>query len=97
MNSIEGDFTKETVELLTSQCSPLLYNAADLAEMIKRSNFAGSSNSGRKTRKIITRPWFNTECRKMQQKYRRAKHIRRRVSDIENRVLNDASKAYKSV
>ena len=64
--------------------------------MIKRSNFAVSSNSGRKSRQSITRPWFNTECQKMQQQYRRDKNIRRRVSDIENlRALNDTSKAYK--
>ena len=64
---MEGDLAKETVELLTSQCSSLLYNAADSTGMIKSNNFASSSNSGRKTRKsAITRPWFNTECRKMQ-------------------------------
>ena len=63
MNSIESDFTKEKVELLTSQCSTLLYNASDSAGMIKHSNFAGSSNSGCKNRKCITRPWFYTECR----------------------------------
>ena len=35
MNSVQEDITKETVELLTAQCSSLLYNAADAAGMLK--------------------------------------------------------------
>ena len=32
MNSLEDNVTKEIVELLTSQCTSLLYNAADAAD-----------------------------------------------------------------
>lgn len=96
MDSLEGDFTKETVELLTSQCTSLLYNAADAAGMIKHNVSIGLSNRGCRARKSTVRPWFNNECRKMQQQYRRAKNIRRRINDAENfAALNDASKAYK--
>ena len=38
MNSVQDDISKETVELLTAQCSSLLYNAADAAGVIKQSN-----------------------------------------------------------
>ena len=96
MNSLEGNFTKETVELLTSQCTSLLYNAADEAGMIKRNDFVGLSNKERRTRRSTVRPWFNSDCRKMQRQYRRVKNVCRRMNNAENFItLSDASKAYK--
>ena len=93
MHSVQDNIIKETVELLTAQCPSLLYNAADAAGMIKQSNF---SNSSQKAQKKYSRPWFNADCRKMRQQYRRAKNVRRLVSDNEYfHALNDASKAYK--
>ena len=94
-NKVCGGY-KNDVDLLTSQCASLLYNAADVTGLIKSSNSVVSSNLGRRTRRNITRPWFDHECRRMQLKYRRIKNLRRRVSDIENyQALNDASKDYK--
>ena len=79
--------------MLTAQCSPLLYNAADAAGIIKQSN---PTNSSQKTKRKYSRPSFNADCRKMRQQYRRAKNVRRRVNDNENfQALNDSSKAYK--
>ena len=95
-NSLEGNFIKETVELLTSQCTPLLYNAADEDGMIKRNDFVGISNRERRTRRSTVRLWFNSDCRKMQRQYRRVKNVCRRMNNAENFVtLSDASKAYK--
>ena len=59
MNSLDGNYTKNDVDLLTSQCASLLYNAADVTGMIKSSNSVVSSNLGRRTRRNITRPWFD--------------------------------------
>ena len=57
-----------------------------------------SLNLGRRTRRNITRPWFDHESRRMQLNYRRTKNLRRRVSDTENyQALNDASSVYKNV
>ena len=98
MDSLDGNYTKNDVDLLTSQCASLLYNAADVTGLIKSSNSVVSSNLGRRTRRNITWPWFDHECRRMQLKYRRIKNLRRRVSDIENyQALNDASKDYKKM
>ena len=98
MDSLDGNYTKNDVDSLTSQCASLLYNAADVTGLIKSSNSVVSSNLGRRTRINITRPWFDHECRRTQLKYRRIKNLRRRVSDIENyQALNDASKDYKNV
>ena len=89
MNYVQDDISKETVELLTAQCSSLLYNAADAAGVIKQSN---PSNSSQKAKRKYSRPRFNADCRKMRQQYRRAKNVRRRVNDNENvHALNDAS------
>ena len=38
MDSLDGNNTKNDVDLLTSQCASLLYNAADMTGLIKSSN-----------------------------------------------------------
>ena len=38
MDSLNENVSKETVQLITTQCSSLLYNAADAAGMIKQIN-----------------------------------------------------------
>ena len=66
--------------------------------LIKSSSSVVSSNLGRRTRRNITRPWFDHESRRMQLKYRRIRNSRRRVSDSENyQALHDDSKDYKNV
>ena len=98
MDSLDGNYTKKDVDLLTSQCASLLYTAADVTGLIKSSNSVVSSILGRRTSRNITRPWFDHECRRMQLKYLRIKNLRRRVSDTENyQALNDASRDYKNV
>ena len=93
MDSLDGNFTKNDVDLLTSQCASLLYNAADVTGLIESTNSVVSSNLGRIACRNISRPWFDHECRRMQLKYRRIKNLSRRVSDTENyQALNDASK-----
>ena len=96
MDSLDGNYTKNDVDLLTSQCASLLYNAIDVTGLIESSTSVVSLNLGCRTRRNITRPWFDHECRRMQLKYRRIENLRRRVSDTENyQALNDASKDYK--
>ena len=75
MDSLDGNYTKNDVDLLTSHCASLLYNAADVTGLIKSSNSVVSSYLGRRTRRNITRPWFDNECtcRRMQLKYHRIK------------------------
>ena len=65
MDSLNETVSKETVQHLTTQCSSLLYNAADAAGMIKQ--ITPRPNLARKTSKP-TRPWFNAECRSLQKK-----------------------------
>ena len=43
MDSLDGSYTKNDVDLLTSQCASLLYNAADKTGLIKSSSSVGSS------------------------------------------------------
>ena len=96
MDSLDGNYTKNDVDLSTLQCASLLYIAADVSGLFKSSNSVVSLNLGRRTRRNITWPWFDHECRKVQFKYRRIKNLRRRVSNTENyQALNDASKNYK--
>ena len=58
MDSLNETVSKETVQHLTTQCSSLLYNAADAAGMIKQ--ITPRPNLARKKSKP-TRPWFNAE------------------------------------
>ena len=76
MDSLDGNYTKNDVDLLTPQCATLLYNAADVTGLIESNNSLVSSNLGRRTRRNITRPWFDHECRRMQIKYCRIKNLR---------------------
>ena len=93
MDSLNETVSRETVQHLTTQCSSLLYNAADAAGMIKQ--ITSRPNLARKKSKP-TRPWFNAECRSLQKKFRRAKNMRRRVSNRDNmEALTESSKAYK--
>lgn len=91
-----NDFTKENIESYVSQCSSLLFNAADAAGMIKHRIVKNMANPKQTTRKPVKRPWFNQDCQRMRMHYRRAKNHRRRVNNVENfHSLTEASKAYK--
>ena len=93
MDSLNENVSKETVQLITTQCSSLLCKAADAAGMIKQINPRPSL--ARKKSKP-TRPWFNAECRGLQKDFRRAKNMRRRTNNHSNmQALTEASKAYK--
>lgn len=91
-----NDVSKEDVETLVSECSSLLFNAADAAGMIKHSTIRATPTRKQVSRNSTKRPWFNTECQRLRLQYRRTKNHRRRVNDVENfQFLTEASKAYK--
>lgn len=91
-----NDLTKENVESYVSQCSSLLFSAADAAGMIKHITVKNITKPKQITRKPVKRPWFNQDCQRLRLQYRRAKNHRRRVNNVENfHFLTEASKAYK--
>ena len=88
--------TKEDVEVLASECSSLLFKAADAAGMISHKTVRSPINPKRVSRKAAKKPWFNDECRRHRLQYRRTKNHRRRVNNAENfQFKQEASKAYK--
>ena len=64
--------------------------------MIKQSRCPENAQTPKKVNPKVSHPWFNAECRQMQQQYRRLKNLHQRVNNVENfHALNEASKAYK--
>lgn len=91
-----NNVSREDVEILVSECSSLLFNAADAAGMIKHSTAKPLSSNKRVLRKSVRRPWFNAECQRLRSQYRRSKNHKRRVNNVENfQLLTESSKAYK--
>ena len=90
--------TKEDVEVLSSECSSLLFNAADAAGMISHKTARSPINPKRVSRKAAKKPWFNDECRRHRIQYRCTKNHRRRVNNAENfQFKQEAGRAYKNV
>ena len=88
--------TKDDVEVLASECSSLLFNAADAAGMISHKTARSPINPKRVSRKAAKKPWFNDECRRHRLQYRRTKNHRRRVNNAENfQFKQEACKANK--
>ena len=91
-----GTVTKEDVEVLVSECSSLLFDAAEAADMISHKTVTSRVASKFDSRKVHKKPWFNDECRRLRIQYRRAKNHKRRVNNVENfQFLHNASKDYK--
>ena len=102
-----NDISKESIELMVSECSSLLFNAADAAGMITHKIHRENKRQRQLNNKRVKRPWFDAECQRLrlhtvseafgiQRQTRRSKNHRRRVNNVENfQFLKETSKAYK--
>ena len=91
-----NDISKESIELMVSECSSLLFNAADAAGMITHKIHRENKRQRQLNNKRVKRPWFDAECQRLRLQYRRSKNHRRRVNNVENfQFLKETSKAYK--
>lgn len=90
------EISKEKIEVLTSQCSSLLFTAADKAGMIKQSIIKDAVEPNWRKHKKVKRPWFNVDCRNAQMQFRRFKCQNRRIRSAENlQACKIAGKSYK--
>ena len=90
-----NDISKESIELMVSECSSLLFNAADAAGMITHKIHRVKTRQRQLNHKCVKRPWFDAECQRLRLQYRRSKNHRRKVNNVENfHFLKETCKEY---